>query len=451
MRLRDVLIFSLLPLLVGVYLVAAAISDYSNMHQFDDPWSRPVTLDTFFFERVSAVLKLPRMWALQRRLDPEKDDPGVLRLSMQPELWNSWEDDPLAFFGQWTNATLMRGNDWNPVKLRKRGDNSVHWITEKKSFTMRTRRSTLFKGYSRLGFSAKSVLHSYTVARLASEFDLLAPFSTVAPVFVNEKFYGIFRVSELIDESFLRHNGRLPGNIFRGDTAERGEVYKGLPRGLAVNPYIWDRVAKDHLPSAHADATLQTFLRDLNGTTFDDHLRLMSWVDLDEIARLLALMLVAGDPMHISSIHNNYWYQDPSSGLLHPIPWDIRLLILEVLQTRHYRVSEVLREFFRNPFVLDRTLHLIQEKVAGDRLFQTAERIVRSISERYKEPFDYDRLREPLTPSVGQADDVLHVLRSNIRLLNDWFNDSVVAFHAETRTLTVLSWILRRGDTPVAI
>ena len=29
---------------------------------------------------------------------------------------------------------------------------------------------------------------------------------------------------------------------------------------------------------------------------------------------------------------------------------------------------------------------------------------------------------------------MLHVLRSNIRLLNDWFNDSVVAFHAETQT-----------------
>ena len=331
----------------------------------------------------------------------EKDDSGIIRLSMQPQLWNSWQRDSLGFLERWNNASLVRGNSLSPVKLRKRGDNSVHWMTEKKSFTLRTPRSTLFKGYSRLGFSAKTVLQSYTVARLASEFDLLAPSSTVAPVFVNEKFYGIFRVGELIDESFLRHNGRLPGNIFRGDTAERGEVYKGLPRGLAVNPYIWDRVAKDHQPSAHADATLQAFLRDLNGTTFDDHLRLMSWVDLDEIARLLALMLVAGDPMHISSIHNNYWYQDPSSGLLHLIPWDIRLLIFEVAQTRPYRVSEVLREFFRNPFVLDRTLHVIQEKVAGDRLLETAEGIVRGVYERYKEQFEYDRLREPFTPSLG--------------------------------------------------
>ena len=401
-RLRDVIMLSLLPLLVGLYVIGAAIFDYINVHQFDDPWSRYMKLDTFFVERISAVLKLPKMWALQRRLSPEKDDTGIVRLSVQREFWNSWQRDPLGSFEQWNNATLVRGNSWSPVKLRKRGDNSVHWMTEKKSFTLRTRRSTLFKGYSRLGFSAKTVLQSYTVARLASEFDLLAPFNTVAPVFVNEKFYGIFRVGELIDESFLRHNGRLPGNIFRGDTAERGEVYKGLPRGLAVNPYIWDRVAKDHQPSAHADATLQAFLRDLNGTTFDDHLRLMSWVDLDEIARLLALMLVAGDPMHISSIHNNYWYQDPSSGLLHLIPWDIRLLIFEVAQTRPYRVSEVLREFFRNPFVLDRTLHVIQEKVAGDRLLETAEGIVRGVYERYKEHFEYDRLREPFAP-YGRA------------------------------------------------
>jgi Right handed beta helix region/CotH kinase protein len=432
-RLRDVVIFSLLPFLLGVYVVGAAIFDYINVHQFDDTWSRYTKLDEFFVERISAVLKLPKMWALQRRLTPEKDDSGIIRLSVQREFWNSWQRDPLSSFEQWNNATLVRGNSWSPVKLRKRGDNSVHWMTEKKSFTMRTRRSTLFKGYSRLAFSAKTVLQSYVVARLANEFDLLAPYTTVAPVFINEQFYGIFRGLEVIDESFLRRHNHLPGNIFRGDAAERGEVYKGLPRGLTENPYIWERVAKDHLPSAHADSTLQAFLLYSNGTTFSDHLRLMSWVDQDEISRLLALMLVVGDPLHLSDVNNNFWYQDPSSGLLNPIPWDLRLLVLDVLQTRNLRVSRLLAELLRNPFILDRALHVIQEKVSGDRLFQTAERMVSSIYERYKEHFQLDHLREPFVPYPGLPEDVLYGLRQNIRLLNDWFNDSVVAFHAETQ------------------
>jgi Right handed beta helix region/CotH kinase protein len=432
-RLRDVVMFSLLPLLVGLYLVATAIFDYINVRQFDDSWSRYTKLDTFFVGRIAAALELPKMWALQRRLSAEKDDSGIIRLAVNREFWNSWQRDALGSFEQWSNATLVRGNSWSPVKLRKRGDNSVHWMTEKKSFTLRTRRSTLFKGYSRLAFSAKTVLQSFTVARLADEFDLLAPFTTVAPVFINEKFYGIFRGLEVIDESFLRRHNRLPGNIFRGDAAERGEVYKGLPRGLTENPYIWDRVAKDHLPSAHADSTLQAFLLDANGTTFNDHLRLMSWVDQDEMSRLLALMLVVGDPLHLTDVNNNFWYQDPSSGLLHPIPWDLRLLVLDVVQNRDYRVSRLLAEFLRNPFILDRALHVIQEKVAGDRLFQTVEQMVNSIYERYKEHFQFDRLREPFVPYPGLPEHVLYGLRQNIRLLNDWFNDSVVAFHAEAQ------------------
>jgi hypothetical protein len=432
-RLRDVVMLSFLPLLVALYVVAAAIFDYSNVRQFDDSWSRYTKLDSFFVERISALLQLPKMWALQRRITAEKEDTGIIRLSVPREFWNSWQREPLTSFEQWNNAVLVRGNSWSSVKLRKRGDNSVHWVTEKKSFTLRTRRSTLFKGYSRLAFSGKTVLQSFTVARLADEFDLLAPFTTVAPVFINEKFYGVFRGLELIDESFLRHHNRLPGNIFRGDAAERGEVYKGLPRGLTENPYIWDRVAKDHLPIAHADSTLQEFLLAANGTTFNDHLRLMSWVDQDEIARLLALMLVVGDPLHLTDVNNNFWYQDPSSGLLHPIPWDLRLLVLDVVQTRHYRVSRLLAELLRNPFVLDRALHVIQEKVSGDRLFQTAERMVNGIYDRYKEHFDYDRLREPFVPYPGWPEHVLYGLRQNIRLLNDWFNNSVVAFHAEAQ------------------
>jgi hypothetical protein len=430
-RLRDVFIFIALPVLVGFYLIAASISDYSKIHQFDDPWSIPAKLNTFFVGRISAALDLPKMLALQRRLDPEKNDTGIVRLSFPPGLWNSWQSDPLALIDQWNDATLVRGNSWSPVKLRKRGDNSVHWTSEKKSFTLRTPSSSLFKGYRRLVFSAKSVLDQYIVNRLTGEFDLLTPFTTVAPVFVNEKFYGIFRVSELIDESFLRRQSRMPGNIFRGDTAERGEYFKGLPRGLAVNPYIWDRVAKDHRPDAYAESILQAFLRDVNASTFDDHLRLMSWVDVDEVARMVALMLIVGDPFHLSNVHNNFWYEDPSSGLLHPIPWDLRLVGLEKLQVSQNRLSRILAELLRNPFVLDRALHVAQEKVANDRLIKTAEQIVRSVYERYKEHFEYDRLREPFTPVVGDPDQALSELSSNIRLLKAWFQDSLVAFHAK--------------------
>lgn len=433
MRLWEVVIALALPLFVALYLVTAAILDYMAIHQFDDYWSRPVRLDTFVTERVSAALNLPKMLTLQNRLDPGKVDSGIIRLSVPGETWSRWQSAPLASMGEWSKATLVRHNSLIPVRLRKRGDNSVHWATEKKSFTLSTPASALFKGERRLAFSGKSVIHSYAANALASEFDLLSPYTFISPVFINEKFYGVFRGLELVDESFLRRNQRMPGNIFRGDIAERGEVYKGVPRGLVENPYIWDRVAKDHLPIAHADGTLKTFLLDVNGSTFGDHIRLLSWVDLDEFSRLVALMLVVGDPMHISAIHNNFWYQDPSSGLLHPVPWDLRLLILEVLQTRHYRVNPIFRELLRNPVVLDRALRVLHDKFANDRLLLSAERRIQDIYGRYKEHFEFDLEREPFVPDVGEPEHAIQVLRRNVRFLKEWFKDSSVAFYADVR------------------
>ncbi|HEY7320981.1 MAG TPA: right-handed parallel beta-helix repeat-containing protein [Candidatus Binatia bacterium] len=428
---RDVILFTLLPFLIGFYIIAASIFDYSVVRQFDDYWSRDVRLDTLFLGRISAVQNFPKMLALERRLDPEKLDSGIIRLQFQPEFWYSWQREPLALIGRWNGVTMVRENTLSRVRVRSRGDTSIHRMTEKISFTLRTPRSSLFKGYRDLAFSAKTVLEQYLVNRLASEFDPLAPFTTVAPVFVNQRYYGIFRVGELINESFLRRHGRLPGNIFRGDTAERGEVFRGLPRWLSVNPYIWDRVARDHRSNTYADATLQAFLLDANGTTLDDHLRLMSWVDLDEIASLLALTLVVGDPYHISDIHNNFWYEDPSTGLLHPIPIDLRLQDLAEFQSKHIHVSQLLGALLRDPFVLDRALHVIQRKVSGGRLLETAEQLLKSVSERYQEHFEYDRLREPFVPEIGMPNRLLNGLRNNIRLLNQWLGDSVVAFHAE--------------------
>jgi len=135
-RLRDVVVFALLPSLVGLYVIAASIFDYQLVQQFDDYWSRDVRLDTLFMGRVSAAQNLPRMLALERRLDPEKLDSGIIRLQFPPDLWNSWQGDPLALIGRWNNVTLVRDNSLSRVRVRSRGDNSVHRMTEKKSFTL---------------------------------------------------------------------------------------------------------------------------------------------------------------------------------------------------------------------------------------------------------------------------------------------------------------------------
>ena len=434
-RFKDVVIFSLIPLLVGAYLLAAALLDYHQHSQFKDWWSRHPDLNSFLLKRIWTATRFFKIITLQQQLDAEAADAGIIRLRVDPSQLHLWQRDGLALWDQWIDAALVHGSTFHPVKLRKRGDTSIHWLTEKKSFTLKTSKSSLFKGYRRLAFTVKEVLPQYLTNRLAAQFGLLTPFSTITPVFLNDRFYGIYRAAELIDESFLRRQGRMPGNIFRGDTAERGEYFKGLPRNLFVNPYIWDRTAVVNSPSNDKLTIPQDFLLALHGTTFVDHLHLMNWLDQDEIARLFALMLIVGDPYHMSGVHNQFWYEDPSSGVLHPVPWDLRLLRLKA-STREplHRINDFLRVVLRNPLVSDHTFHLLSQYLADDKLLQQAERIVHDIYHRYQSHFEHDHLKRYLIPDVGAPSEVMAIFKDNLHLLKDWIRDSAIVYRAEIQT-----------------
>ncbi|MFQ5690913.1 MAG: CotH kinase family protein, partial [Gemmatimonadota bacterium] len=427
--LRDCVMFTIPVLLPLLYVGATAWIEFRNVRHYDDWWSARTHLRRLFDAQLHMGLRLPRAMALRQRLDPESADPGVLRLRVDRRTWNRVIEDPLSGWGVWVDGAVVQGNDMRPVRLRKRGDTSVHWTTVKKSFTLKTPKSSLFRGSRQVAVSGKNVLSAYLANRMQAELGVLAPSTTVAPVFVNDRFYGMFRLSEIIDESFLRRIHRVPGNIFRADAAERGEYYKGLPRNVFVNPYIWDRVSEGDVPGVPADSALLELLDAVNGSTFADHRRLMGLVDRDEIARLMAALLVVGDPYHMSGVHNQYWYEDPSTGRLHPIPWDLRLLNLARPTAR---VNAFFQEALRDPFLVDETLHLLRVRLEDGSLQRRAEEITREAYTRFRPHFEYDRLRGELISDVGAPDEVLSRLAGNLRTLESWISDAGVRFRAGT-------------------
>lgn len=420
-----VAVLSLPAVLLFFVVFATSVVGYSRAHQFDDWWSRRQSFRRVLGLKILGSANALKAVTLERAMDPEAPDPGAVRLDVSREAWDRLSVEYDIGFDQFIDASVLRGKVFHPVKVRFRGDTSVHWLTEKRSFTLKTRRSELYKGYRRLGFSSKGVLSQYVTSRLAREFDLLAPNATIAPVYLNDRFYGVFRVSELVDASFLRRHGRLPGNIYRGDTAGRGEYFKGIERGLFLNPHIWDRVASNDRPTAPPADAIERLVRDVNGTTFEDHLRLMSRLDRDEVHNLLALMLLTGDLFHMSGVHNQFWYEDPSSGLMHQIPWDIEL---RDLRSPPHRVNRFLRAVLRDPSVLDGALRILQAKLVGDGVLQTAERVARDIHERYEAHFAYDQLRRGAVNWVGTPDEVVAQLERNAGCIREWFDDSGVVF-----------------------
>lgn len=426
LRLRDALMLSAIPWLILIYVLGGSLLAYLESRQADDWFSRGVHLDELFHRRAGALLRVPSAMAVRLRLDPASPDPAVLRLRVDRGTWADWQADPLALWGEWIDAELVRGNTFHAAKLRKRGDTSVHWLREKRSFTLRTRKNDLYRGYRELAFSAKTPVAQWVTQRLAGEFGLISGTTALAPVYVNDRFAGLYRLIEPPDESLLRREGWLPGNIFRGDTAERGEVYKGVARDLFVNPYIWDRTASNDRPSAPAESALFRFIAAVNGTTFADHQALMAQVDRDEIGRMFAYLELTGDLYHMSPVHNQLWYEDPSSALLHPIVWDIRPLSLE--NPPDDPLNAAFQALLRDPFVLDRaTGELVGRMAAGD-VLETSRTALERAMVRFADPLAYEELRRGLIPPI-RGDEVLETLAGNAAVLERRLADAGVAFH----------------------
>ena len=428
LRFRDAVVLTSLPLLAMALLIGDALRRSAAYRGFDDWWSNAGSVATFVSDRAGALATLPGRVALRQSFDPEAADSGIIRLVVQSRDWDAMQGDPLAMWGEWVDGTLSYGRTLLDVRLRKRGDNSIHWLTDKRSLTVRTQRDEFYKRYREFGLSVKDVLPSYVANALAPEFGLLAPETAVVPVFLNNQFYGMFRFVEVVDETFLRAAGRMPGNVFRGDTAERGEAHKGTDRNLFSNPYIWDRVAVNDRPTAAPADQLDLLLRDLRGGTFDAHERLMARLDRDELARLFAFFFSVGDPYHSTGVHNQFLYEDPATQRLHPIPWDIRLR--DLTRPSEAPLNDLFRAVLRDPIVTDGIMRELGRALAERRVEDAAARLVADAERRYHRYFEYDRLRAGLVPDVGTPGATLDLVSRNAATLRGWLDDDAVAFVA---------------------
>jgi hypothetical protein len=424
-RLRDVL-FATVPLFgLGAWLFGSACLDYYRIRQFDDWWTATKSVRKFGMLRLRAALNAPRASMLREQIPAEDPERETLRLLVDSVEFDALSRDAAGHWGQWIDAIAMRGDHEIPCEFRFRGDASAHWTAEKKSFSIKTGKDEFYCGFQRLDFTLKDVLPQYLANSLAKDFELLVPETAVLPVYVNGLYYGIFRCIESVDEAFLRRNGRMPGNIFRGDAAMRGEYFKNLPRELFINPTPWERVAANERPGAPERWGIHQLLEDLIGSTIDDHARFMARLDRAELERLLALMLIVADPYHMSGIHNQLWYEDPASGTLHPIVWDLRLV------GWHHpppgsNWNRLWRALLRDPRLLDEALSRVAAMLDGG-LVERARELVEESYGAYRDHFQYEHLRWGVIHPVGNADACMDLLGRNIAVLRSWMQDARVA------------------------
>jgi len=422
-RFRDALLISVVPLVALALMLGWSVQHYLSTRAFDDWWSRPQSVAGDFNARARSLLTLPTSIALREQLNPDQRDAGIIRLEVPAAAWDSIEGDGQKAWGTWVNATLRYGETQMPVKIRKRGDNSIHWLTDKRTITVKTPRDDFYKRYRVFGLSVKDVLPAYLSNRLAQEFHLVAPTTMVVPVYLNNRFAGMYRFVEPVDESFLRPFDRMPGNIFRGDAAERSEYRKGVPRNVFENPDLWDRASANDRPTSAGAGQLRLLVAELNGTTFDDHQKLMRRLEREEFARLFAYLFVVGDPYHMDGVHNDFLYEDPSTQHLHPIPWDVRFL--DFSRPRQ-PLNRLFQAVLRDPFVIDATMREVARSIADDRIVKVVDSLATGVERRYAPYFEADRLRAGLIPDVGDGARSVAIVRGNANLLRSWLADDTV-------------------------
>lgn len=426
LTLFESVVFTLPPMALALWLFFGALNDYARIRRYDDWWSRATSVRKFGYQRVRAAWNSLRMNELAKGFSAEREDVPRVRILVDRDEFASLERDVPARWGEWVDVELLDAGDRTKAKLRFRGDGSAHWTSEKKSLTLRTGQDELYKGFRSLAFSVKDVLPQWLVGTIAKDFGLLAPEQQIVPIYLNERFYGLHRFVEPVDEGFLRRNLRMPGNIFRADTAERGDYFKGLPREVFANPHIWDRVANNDRPGAFGTALLEQFLRDLNDSSEAGRERFMSWLDTDELSRLFAFLLVCGDPYHMSGVHNQFWYEDPTSGKLHPIVWDVRLLDLEKPPPGS-NINRFWRAALEDPRVWDGAMREVAKWLEGDKLYKLAEQRVNEAWRKYEAEFEYESLRAGVIPPVGDPRTTLATLRKNLDTLRGWTREAQVS------------------------
>ncbi|HTF90466.1 MAG TPA: right-handed parallel beta-helix repeat-containing protein, partial [Planctomycetota bacterium] len=160
--------------------------------------------------------------------------------------------------------------------------------------------------------------------------------------------------------------------------------------------------------------------------------KLFEFFDRDEIARLFALDLCVGDPWHTSGVHNHFWYEDSSSGLLHPIPWDLRMLDLE-RPPPGAQFNRFWRAALRDPRVFATALREIYERNNEGALLKRVTERIEATWQLYRDGFEYDQLRcgptgTAANSDVGSPEEVLGLLRKNLATLETWTTDARASF-----------------------
>ncbi|WP_157950305.1 CotH kinase family protein, partial [Vallitalea okinawensis] len=235
-------------------------------------------------------------------------------LNVDPNEFKSLSNDLPQSGEEYIDAYMKYEDEMHKVKLRFRGDNTWHWLYDKKSFRVKTKKDDLVEGVRKFNFvnpREKSMLVDYLEAELAKNMGILTAEVQPIRLFINNKYVGIYLSIDQTDESFLRNNKRLPSNLYVGEVP-----------GIWNEAHKWEKFAEYNVMEENDFGDLEILIEKVNQTKDEIFpYEIEKILDLDKYINWYGHMEISGS-LHVDSNHNNKLYFDPSSGKFEPIAWD---------------------------------------------------------------------------------------------------------------------------------
>ena len=188
-----------------------------------------------------------------------------------------------------------------------------------------------FHGLRRLQFHTMNLDPSQMHERLGywlfREMGVPAPRSVHARLIVNGTYLGLFALTEQVDGRFTRHNfDDGTGNLYK-------EVWPLNWDGETItNDFEFVEALKTNEDENPSIELIKNFGSEVKAAGLGEAAEVVDrWMDIDEVlAWAVVDRTIRNDdgPFHWYCFdgcrpHNYYWYEDPTAGTLHLIPWDL--------------------------------------------------------------------------------------------------------------------------------
>ena len=230
---------------------------------------------------------------------------------------------------KWVPGYLKYPNgEYKEVSYRYRGDAFENWAYQVKAYKIKLKKNNLIDSKRVFNYRippTENTLSNYLPYYLGKLIDLPTPDSRFVEMRINGSESSILMELEHLDESFLRMNGLMPVNLYKGE-----QIYaeRDFERGIYLfnNPSLWskDAIFNQRKDDDTKDLENLISLIRLSATSPSKLNELKEILDIDSWAKFDALQTLL-QSIHNDNFHNQRIISDIWRGKFLPVVYELEV------------------------------------------------------------------------------------------------------------------------------